>query len=112
MRGEWWVAWLTALAVFAPSLAGEINEKALLRQLEFLQDGKTERAEVVARLGMPEATFANDTVASYSAQLLAADNRLFVCPCRPQLDIKAKFRLTLQFSADGILRQHALVNRD
>jgi hypothetical protein len=100
------------LPVKSPAFASEINVDELVRQLEFLQDGTTERAEVIARLGPPEGTYANNLVAAYTVQLLAADRHLFVCPCPPSVAFAARFRLTLKFSADGVLQQHMLVHRD
>jgi hypothetical protein len=100
------------LRVTSPAFAGEINVDELVKQLEFLQDGTTERAEVIARLGPPQSTYANDLVAAYTVQLLAADRRLFVCPCPTSVNFAARFQLTLRFSADGVLQQHMLVQRD
>jgi len=101
-----------ALGCITSMQAADVAPQRLLSQLEFLRDGKTLRAEVEARLGAPETTYADNRIAAYSAEVLAADHRLFVCPCPAGIDIEAKFKLMLRFSTAGILEQHELVNRD
>ena len=119
VRGRWYriavvaaVSALTALAPAVPSAADGIDATTLLRRLEFLEDGATERSEIEARLGAPPSTYDEGRIASCAAELVAADGRVLVCPCPAGVGIKARFRLTLEYSPDGILKRHALVNRD
>lgn len=73
--------------------------------LDFIQDDKTTREEVLLRLGEPSATFQNERILTYRVD---QDDGGYIVVSKSE-SFSAKFSLVLSFDEDGVLRRHSLV---
>ena len=75
--------------------------------LDFISDGKTNRTEVLLKLGQPSAEFESEQVLTY--RIGGDATRGYYVREAPETWSQTKYSLVLVFGADGIVKSHALV---
>lgn len=97
-----------ALSMFLiQTLTGCATETIGNKQLlDFLQDGKTSREEVILHLAEPSATFEGGRIVTYR---LDEDTGGYVIRGAKGHGWSEKFSLVLSFDEHGVLRRHSLV---
>jgi len=93
--------------LFSQTLTGCATEPIGNKQLlDFLQDGKTSREEVILHLAEPSATFEGGRIVTYR---LDEDTGGYTIQGAKGHGWSGKFSLVLSFDEHGVLRRHSLV---
>jgi len=99
--------WTVLCMLFSQTLTGCATEPIGNKQLlDFLQDGKTSREEVILHLAEPSATFEGGRIVTYR---LDEDTGGYTIQGAKGHGWSGKFSLVLSFDEHGVLRRHSLV---
>ena len=103
MKLGWTVLCMFLLQTLTGCATETIGNKQLL---DFLQDGKTSREEVILHLAEPSATFDGGRIVTYR---LDEDTGGYMIQGAKGQGWSGKFSLVLSFDEHGVLRRHSLV---
>lgn len=93
------------MTVLAGCASGQQSGRADL--LDFIQDGRTTRDQVLIRLGIPSSTYERDRILAYRVRKSSGGYELLGRQEASWAGVH--YDLMLAFDGDGLLRQHALV---
>ena len=101
------LGWMVLCMLLIQTLTGCATEPIGNRQLlDFLQDGKTSREEVILHLAEPSASFEGGRIVTYR---LDEDTGGYTIRNAKSDGWSEKFSLVLSFDEHGVLHKHSLV---
>lgn len=97
--------WLCLLLIIGCATTGPLGSKGLL---DFLENGRTTKEDILLKLGQPSGTYEDETVLTYR---IGGDEKrgFYVVESNAQGWHDVNFSLVLIFKKNAILKRHSLV---